>query len=192
MQLYFLILLKRSQGKYILIHIQEEIREGGICFLHSAVQNSSQCYPSHSPKLLSSYVPYMMEDVLLSGSDGAYRIEILNPQWVVQLLPFWSANPHKGIQFRHSVVSDSLQLHGLQAYHASLSITNSQSLLKVMSIESVMPSNHLTSVVPFYHRQSLPASGSFQKSQFFESGGQSVSASRLVLPMNTQDRSPLR
>ena len=162
-------------GKDILIHIQEEIREGDICFLHSAVQNSAQCYPSHSPKFLSSYVPYMMEDVvLLSGSDGAYRIEILNPQWVVQLLPFWSANPHKGIQFRHSVVSDSLQLHGLQAYHASLSNTNSQSLLKIMSIESVMPSNHLTSVVPFYHRQSLPASGSFQKSQFFASGGQSV------------------
>ena len=41
----------------------------------------------------------------------------------------------------HSVVSDSLWPHGLQ--HASLSITNSKSLLKLMSIESVMPSNHL-------------------------------------------------
>ena len=39
-----------------------------------------------------------------------------------------------------SVVSDSLRLCGLQA---SLSITNSQSLLKLMSIKSVMPSNHL-------------------------------------------------
>ena len=47
-------------------------------------------------------------------------------------------------QFSHSVVSDSLQPHGLQ--HASLpcpSITNAQSLLKLMSIESVMPFNHL-------------------------------------------------
>ena len=41
----------------------------------------------------------------------------------------------------HSLVSDSLWPHGLQ--HASLSITNSQSLLKLMSIESVTPSNHL-------------------------------------------------
>ena len=47
------------------------------------------------------------------------------------------------VQFSHSVLSDSLQPHGLQHCQASLSITNSQSLLKLMSIESVMPSNHL-------------------------------------------------
>ena len=41
-----------------------------------------------------------------------------------------------------SVVSDSLRPHGA-AHQASLSITNSWSLLKLMSIESVMPSNHL-------------------------------------------------
>ena len=45
------------------------------------------------------------------------------------------------VQFSCSVVSDSLWPHGLQ--QASLSITNSQSLLKLMSIELVMPSNHL-------------------------------------------------
>ena len=44
--------------------------------------------------------------------------------------------------FNHSVVSDSLLPHGLQ-YTASLSITNSRSLLKFISIESVMTSNHL-------------------------------------------------
>ena len=50
-----------------------------------------------------------------------------------------------------------------------------------------------SSVVPFSCPQSLPASGSFQTSQLFTSGGQSigVSASTSVLPMNTQDRSPL-
>ena len=47
----------------------------------------------------------------------------------------------KAIQFSCSVVSNSFQPHELQ--HASLSITNSQSLPKLMSIESVMPSNHL-------------------------------------------------
>ena len=44
------------------------------------------------------------------------------------------------IQFSHSVVSNSLRPHGCQA---SLSLTNSWSLLKLMPIESVMPSNHL-------------------------------------------------
>ena len=71
------------------------------------------------------------------------------------------------------------------ADQASLSIANSRSLLKLMSIESVMLSNHLIlSVVPFCRLQSFPASGSFQMSQFFVSGGQiiGVSASALDLP----------
>ena len=50
-----------------------------------------------------------------------------------------------------------------------------------------------SSVVPFYCPQSFPASGSFPKSQFFTSGGQSIGvlASTSVLPTNTQDCSPL-
>ena len=47
------------------------------------------------------------------------------------------------VQFSHTVVSDSLRPHALQHSQASLSISNSRSLLKPMSIESVMPSNHL-------------------------------------------------
>ena len=76
------------------------------------------------------------------------------------------------------------------ARQVSLSITSSWSLLKLMFIESVMPSNHSSSVVPFSScLQSFPASGSFQMSQFFASGGQSigVSASASILPMNIQD-----
>ena len=49
------------------------------------------------------------------------------------------------------------------ARQASLSIINSQSLLKLMSIESVMPSNHLIVCHPFLFLQSFPASGSFPK-----------------------------
>ena len=73
---------------------------------------------------------------------------------------------------------------------ASLSITSSWSYSNSTSIESVMPSNHLILCRPL---QSFPASGSFPMSQFFASGGQSirVSASASVLPMNTQDWSPL-
>ena len=77
---------------------------------------------------------------------------------------------------------------------ASLSITNSRSLLKLMSIESVMPSNHLILCHPLFLLPSIfPSIGSFQMSQFFTSGGQNigVSASTSVLPMNTQDQSPL-
>ena len=80
------------------------------------------------------------------------------------------------------------------AGQASLSITISQSLPILMSIEAVMPSNHLILCRPFSScPQSLPASGSFPMSQLFAWGGQSfgVSASASVLPMNTQDWSPL-
>ena len=71
---------------------------------------------------------------------------------------------------------------------ASLSITNSWSLLKLMSIELVMPSSHPSSVVPFSScPQSFPASGSFQMSQFFTSGGQSIGHS--FLPMNIEHHS---
>ena len=67
---------------------------------------------------------------------------------------------------------------------ASLSITNSLNLLKLMSTESVMPSNHLILYCPLL----LPASGSSQMSQFLASGGQSIGVSALasVLPMNIQ------
>ena len=94
----------------------------------------------------------------------------------------------------HSVVSDSLRPQRTAAHQASLSITNSRSLLTLMSIASVMPSNHLILCLPFLsHLQSLPASGSFPMSQFFASGGQNigVSASASVLPMNIQDCFPL-
>ena len=72
----------------------------------------------------------------------------------------------------------------IAARQASLSITNSWSLHKLM------PSNHLILCWPFSpYLQSFPASGSFPMSQFFTSGGQSieVSASASVLPMNIQD-----
>ena len=59
------------------------------------------------------------------------------------------------------------------AHQASLSITNSWSLLKLLPIESVMTSNHLILCHPFFSRlQSFPASGSFPMSQLFASGGQ--------------------
>ena len=95
-------------------------------------------------------------------------------------------------QFSRSVVSDSLQLFA--ACQGSLSITNSQSSLKLMFIELVMPSNHLILCRPLLLLPSIFLSiRSFPVSQFFASGGQSigVSASTSVLPMNIQDWFPL-
>ena len=79
------------------------------------------------------------------------------------------------------------------AHRASLSITNSQILLKLMSISQWCHPSISSSVVPFSFLQSFPATGSFQMSQFFTSGGQSIgaSASASVLPMNIQYWFPL-
>ena len=79
-------------------------------------------------------------------------------------------------------------------HKASMSITNSQSLPKPISIGSVMPSNHIILFRPLLLLPSIfPASGSFPMSQFFTSGGQSIGASALasVFPMNIQDWFPL-
>ena len=105
-----------------------------------------------------------------------------------------STTQFSSVQFSCSVMSDSLWPHGLQ--HArppcpsptpgvySNSCPLSQWCHPIIS----------SSVVPFSsHLQLFPASGSFQMSQFFTSGGQSigVSASASVLPMNIQDWFPL-
>ena len=75
----------------------------------------------------------------------------------------------------------------------SQSSTISQSLTKLMSIESVMPSNHLILCCPLtLFPQSFPASLSFLMSQLFPSDGQrtGASASASVPPMNIQDWFP--
>ena len=114
--------------------------------------------------------------------------------------------PHWGIEQRHrkTCYSPAVLLFShwvifhvvpwATAHQPSLSFTSFQSLLKLMSIELVMPSNILSSVVPFsFCLQSLPASGSFLMSWLFASGGQSIgaSSSASVLPMNIQGWFPL-
>ena len=96
-------------------------------------------------------------------------------------------------QFSRSVMSDSAT-PWTAACQACLSITNSRSPPNLCPLCQGCHPIISSSVVPFssYH-QSFPASGSFQMSQLSASGGQSigVSASTLVLPMNTQIWSPL-
>ena len=81
----------------------------------------------------------------------------------------------------------------IEARQASLSITNSWNSLRLMSIESVMPSSHLIFCRPLlFLTQSLPASESFPMSQLFAWSGQStrVSALASVLPKNSPGWSP--
>ena len=78
------------------------------------------------------------------------------------------------------------------AHKAPLFFAISWNLLKLIFIESVMPSNHLILCCPFsFYLQSFPASGTFSISQLFASGGQSIGASASVLPMNIQGWFPL-
>ena len=89
------------------------------------------------------------------------------------------------VQFSCSGVSD-FGSPWTAACQASLFFTISRSLRKLMSIESMTPSNHLILCYPLLL---LPSSGSFPMSQLIASGGQSIGllASVSVLPMNIQD-----
>ena len=74
------------------------------------------------------------------------------------------------------------------ACQASLSIIDSWSPPKLMSIELVMPSNHLILCSPLLLLPSIfPSTRVFPMSQFFTSGGQSIGGLASVLPMNIQD-----
>ena len=137
------------------------------------------------------------------------------PLWSIALKPFvpggcsentpslghlhWDLGTHLfvSVQFSSVQLLNHVWLFAtpwITARQASLSITNSWRLLKLMSIERWCHPAISSSVVPFSScPQSLPASESFPMSQLFAWGGQSigVSASAPVLPMNTQDRSAL-
>ena len=98
------------------------------------------------------------------------------------------------VQFSHSVVSDSLRPH--ESQHTRPPCPSPAPGVYSNSCPSSRWCHPAisSSVVPFYScPQSLPASGSFPVSQLFEWGGQSTGVSALasVLPMNTQDWSPL-
>ena len=97
-------------------------------------------------------------------------------------------------QFSHSVVSDSLQPHGLQQARLPCPSPTPVACSNSHPLSRWCHPTILSSVVPFSScLQSFPASGSFPMSQFFASGGQSIgaSASASVLPMNIQDSFPL-
>ena len=108
------------------------------------------------------------------------------------LLPFLLC--FSSVQFSHSVMSDSLHPHELQHTRTPCPSPTPGMHTNPCPLSRWCHPTLSSSVVPFSScPQSFPASGSFPMSQLFASGGQSigVSASTSVLPMNTQDWSPL-
>ena len=98
------------------------------------------------------------------------------------------------VHFSHSVVSDSLWPHEPQHSRPPCPSPTSGAHLNSCPLSQWCHPTISSSVIPFSScPQSFPASGSFQMSHLFRSGGQSigVSASTSVPPVNTQDWSPL-
>ena len=98
------------------------------------------------------------------------------------------------VQFSRSVVSNSLQPHGLQHARPPCPSPTPRVYSNSCPLRCWCYPTISSSVVPFpSHLQSFPASWSFQMSQLFTSGGQSIrdSASASVLPMNIQGWFPL-
>ena len=98
------------------------------------------------------------------------------------------------VQFGFSVVSDSLRPHGLKHARLPCPLPTPEACSNSCPLSRWCHPTISSSVVPFSScLQSFPPSGSFPMSQFFASGGQSigVSVSTSVLPMNSQDWSPL-
>ena len=112
-----------------------------------------------------------------------------SPQHLCKYL-FW----FNSVQFSHSVVSDSLRPHELQHTRPPCPSPTAGVYPNSYPLSRWCHPTISSSVIPFSScPQSFPASESFQMSQLFACGGQSigVSASASVLPMNTEDWCPL-
>ena len=115
-------------------------------------------------------------------------------------MPRWIECPHKilytnvSVHFSPTVVSDCLQPHGLQHAMLPCPLPTPRACSNSCTLSRWCHPTISSSVVPFSSwLLSFPGSGSFQMSQFFTSGGQSirVSASASVLLMNIQGWFPL-
>ena len=128
----------------------------------------------------------LLQGIFLTQGSDPCLLSLLS--WQACSLP--SSTTRKDATYSASVHSFScvrlFVTPWIVARQASMSITNSQSLLRLMYSELVMPSSHLILCCTLLLLpQSLPASESFPVSQFFSSDA--VSASASVLPMNMQD-----
>ena len=120
---------------------------------------------------------------------------LIHPTLIMHLGGRPWAGCFSSVQFSLSVVFNSLQAHRLQHARPLCPSPTPGVFSNSCPLSRWCHPTISSFVVPFSScPQSFPASGSFQKSQYFESGSQSigVSASASVLPMNIQNRFPLR
>ena len=139
------------------------------------------------PPLLTSLLCTFSNPYSLSLTDYDYTIILLDESSVFYI-------QFSSVQFTCSVMSDSLRPHELQHARPPCPSPTPRVYPNACPLSWWCHPTISSSVVPFSScPQSFPASGSFQMSQLFPSGGQGlgVSASTSVLPMNTQDWSPL-
>ena len=142
-----------------------------------------------------------MNGHVVDASSSSPRVSKLWPTGQIWLQPVFGRQPsfiYSSWVFAGSLAHQFSSVQSLSlvrlfatpwiaARQASLSITNSRSLLKLMPIESVMSSTHLILCRPL----PLPASGSFPVSQLFTWGGQSIGVSQLQRQsLDTHDLSP--
>ena len=152
-------------------------------------------------KLMLQYFGHLMwradslEKTLMLGKiEGGRRRGQQTMRWLDGITDSMDMSLIKlSIQFSCSAVSYSLQPHGLQHARPPCPSPTPRVYSNSCPLSQWCHPTISSSVVPFSHLQSFPASGSFQMSQLFTSSGQSivVSASASVRPMNTQDWSPL-
>ena len=177
----------------------------------SAVNSCSCSATSHSTSLLSfpcnTWCAHTTQEVSSrqgwsSGMDGPLRDWLWSmavppvsavPGICLVFLPTGAVNM-KTMTYLGAVGQSltHVQLFATPAHQVSLPFTISQSLLKLMSTEAVMPSNHLILCCPLLLLPSIfPSIKVFPVSQLFTSDGQSIGASSWVLPMNIQGWFPL-
>ena len=142
-------------------------------------------------------------DVSTSGTGLSSTLEYLHQKQSHVMPPLnqmTSSNPKMestftSVQFSRSVVSNSLQPHGLQHTRPPCPSPTPGACSNSSPLSQWCYPTISSSVIPFSScLQSFPGSGSFPRSQFFTSGGQSIGvlASASVLPMNIQGWFPLR
>ena len=177
------------------VYTQTNWNRAAIRYLHISVQSSV----IHSWNVETAKCPLTAVWITRPGSSIKQRLFSLEKEGNSDLRYNWDRplryHAKWIVQFSRSVTSNSLQPHGPQ--HArppcpspTLGVYPNSCPLSQWCHPTIS-----SSVVPFSScLQSFPVSGSFQVSQLFTSGGQStgVSASASVLPLNTQNWSPLR
>ena len=166
--------------------------------LLARVQSLLDCHRSYSQSSVCLYMYLSVYHIFLSIIAEVVDLELLSPtsfllsDHPVTLSALYCHNIFS--QFRCSVMSDSLGLHGRQHTRPSCPAPTHGACSNLCPLSWWCHLTILSSAIPFSScLQSFPASGSFPMSQFFPSGGQNTgaSASTSVLPMNIQEWFPL-